>query len=473
MAYTADKIQVLEGLEGVRKRPSMYIGDTSVRGLHHLVYEVVDNGIDEVLAGECDRIEVVIHKDESCSVLDNGRGIPVDNHPIYKKPAVEIVLCTLHAGGKFESGAYKISGGLHGVGVSVVNGLSEWLEVEVYRDGNCYHQLFKRGKPQGKLEITGKKKLRGTKVRFLPDKQIFSETIFSFELLSHRLRELAFLNKGVFIKIDDERDSKSETFQAKGGIIEFVSLLDEGKTTIHKKPIGFEKTSNDVVVEVALQYNTDFATTILSYVNTIHTEEGGTHVAGFKSGLTRVINDYAKKNGLLKEDESLSGDDVREGLTAVISIKVKDPQFEGQTKAKLGNSEVKGIVESAVGDALSEFFEENPSVVRRIIEKSLLAQRARDAARKARELVRKQGGLDEFGTLPGKLADCSEKDPALCELYIVEGDSAGGSAKQGRDRKFQAILPLRGKILNVEKQRLDVTLKNTEIRALLTCLGTG
>ncbi|MDI6752528.1 MAG: DNA topoisomerase (ATP-hydrolyzing) subunit B [bacterium] len=473
MAYTADKIQVLEGLEGVRKRPSMYIGDTSVRGLHHLVYEVVDNAIDEVLANECDRIEVVIHKDESCSVLDNGRGIPVDNHPIYKKPAVEVVLCTLHAGGKFESGAYKISGGLHGVGVSVVNGLSEWLEVEVYRDGNCYHQTYKRGKPQGKLEITGKSKKRGTRVRFLPDSKIFSETIFSFELLSHRLRELAFLNKGVFIKISDERSGKSETFQAKGGIIEFVGLLDEGKTLINKKPIGFEKTSNDVVVEVALQYNTDFATTILSYVNTIHTEEGGTHVAGFKSGLTRVINDYAKKNGLLKEDESLSGDDVREGLTAVISIKVKDPQFEGQTKAKLGNSEVKGIVESVVGDELSEFFEENPSVIRKIIEKSLLAQRARDAARKARELVRKKGGLDEFGTLPGKLADCSEKDPALCELYIVEGDSAGGSAKQGRDRRFQAILPLRGKILNVEKQRLDITLKNLEIRALLTSLGTG
>ncbi|MBU2462396.1 DNA topoisomerase (ATP-hydrolyzing) subunit B [bacterium] len=473
MAYTADKIQVLEGLEGVRKRPSMYIGDTSTRGLHHLVYEVVDNAIDEVLANECDKIEVVIHKDESCSVLDNGRGIPVDNHPIYKKSAVEIVLCTLHAGGKFEPGAYKISGGLHGVGVSVVNGLSEWLEVEVYRDGNCYHQSYKRGKPQGKLEITGKSKKRGTKVRFLPDPQIFSETIFSFELLSHRLRELAFLNKGVFININDERDNKSETFQAKGGIIEFVSLLDEGKTLINKKPIGFEKTKDDVVVEVALQYNTDFATTILSYVNTIHTEEGGTHVAGFKSGLTRVINDYAKKNGLLKESESLSGDDVREGLTAVISIKVKDPQFEGQTKAKLGNSEVKGIVESVVGDGLGEFFEENPSVVRRIIEKSLLAQRARDAARKARELVRKKGGLDEFGTLPGKLADCSEKDPALCELYIVEGDSAGGSAKQGRNRRFQAILPLRGKILNVEKQRLDIILKNLEIRALLTCLGTG
>ena len=473
MAYNADKIQVLEGLEGVRKRPSMYIGDTSVRGLHHLVYEVVDNAIDEVLAGECDKIEVVIHKDESCSVLDNGRGIPVDNHPIYKKPAVEIVLCMLHAGGKFEGSAYKISGGLHGVGVSVVNGLSQSLEVEVYRDGNCYHQSFKRGKPQGKLEITGKSKKRGTKVRFLPDKTIFSETIFSFEILSHRLRELAFLNKGVFIKIDDERDSKSEIFQYKGGIVEFVTLLDEGKTLINKKPIDFEKTSNDVVIEVALQYNTDFTTTILSYVNTIHTEEGGTHVAGFKSGLTRVINDYAKKNGLLKEAESLSGDDVREGLTAVISIKVKDPQFEGQTKAKLGNSEVKGIVESAVGDALSEFFEENPAVLRKIVEKSLLAQRARDAARKARELVRKKGGLDEFGTLPGKLADCSEKDPALCELYIVEGDSAGGSAKQGRDRKFQAILPLKGKILNVEKQRLDVTLKNLEIRALLTCLGTG
>jgi DNA gyrase subunit B len=473
MRYTAEKIQVLEGLSAVRKRPAMYIGDVGHRGLHHLVYEVVDNSIDEVLVAECDKIEVTLYEDGSCGVQDNGRGIPVDIHPVHKKPALEIVLCTLHAGGKFDEAAYKISGGLHGVGISVVNGLSEWLEAEVYRDGKVYYQYYRRGEPQDELKVKGKTKKRGTRIRFLPDSEIFEDTRFSFETLSHRLRELAFLNKGVLIKIKDERENREEVFQYKGGIAQFSSLLDQEKTPLHKKPIYFEKEKDGVVVEVAIQYNNEYATTLLSYVNTIHTEEGGTHIVGFKSALTRIINDYAKKNRMLKDGQALSGDDVREGLTAVISIKLKEPQFEGQTKAKLGNSEVKGIVESVVAEELSTFFEENPSVAKKIVEKAIMAQRARDAARKAKELVRRKGGLDDVGTLHGKLADCSERDPALCELYLVEGDSAGGSAKQGRDRRFQAILPLRGKILNVEKARLDTVLKNEEIRTVISCLGTG
>lgn len=473
MKYTAEKIQVLEGLEGVRKRPSMYIGDTAQRGLHHLVYEVVDNSIDEVLAGFCNKIDVTIHKDNSITIEDNGRGVPVDPHPIYKRPALEIVLCTLHAGGKFDSGAYKISGGLHGVGISVVNALSEWLIAEVMRNGQIYRQSFKKGNMASSLEIIGKTKKNGTKIAFFPDKEIFGSFVFSYDILSHRLRELAFLNKDVSIMIVDEREEKKDVFHYKGGIEEFVLLLNQDKTILHK-PIYFEKTRDDVVIEVSLCYNNEYTTNILSYVNTIHTEEGGTHLIGFKSALTRAINDYAKKNKLIKEqDEGLSGDDVREGLCAVISIKMKEPQFEGQTKSKLGNSEIKGIVDSVVSEELQTFFDENPSIARKIIDKALLASKARDAARKAKELVRRKGGLDDLGGLCGKLADCSEKDPKKCELFIVEGDSAGGSAKQGRDRKFQAILPLRGKILNVEKSRLDKILANNEIKALLSSLGCG
>ncbi len=473
MKYTAEKIQVLEGLEGVRKRPSMYIGDTAQRGLHHLVYEVVDNSIDEVLAGFCNKIDVTIHKDNSITIEDNGRGVPVDPHPIYKRPALEIVLCTLHAGGKFDSGAYKISGGLHGVGISVVNALSEWLIAEVMRNGQIYRQSFKKGNMASSLEIIGKTKKNGTKIAFFPDKEIFGSFVFSYDILSHRLRELAFLNKDVSIMIVDEREEKKDVFHYKGGIEEFVLLLNQDKTILHK-PIYFEKTRDDVVIEVSFCYNNEYTTNIISYVNTIHTEEGGTHLIGFKSALTRAINDYAKKNKLIKEqDEGLSGDDVREGLCAVISIKMKEPQFEGQTKSKLGNSEIKGIVDSVVSEELQTFFDENPSIARKIIDKALLASKARDAARKAKELVRRKGGLDDLGGLCGKLADCSEKDPKKCELFIVEGDSAGGSAKQGRDRKFQAILPLRGKILNVEKSRLDKILANNEIKALLSSLGCG
>jgi len=472
MKYTVDKIQVLEGLEGVRKRPSMYIGDTSQRGLHHLVYEVVDNSIDEALMGECNQIDVIIHKDGSISVEDNGRGIPVDLHPIYKKPGLEIVLCTLHAGGKFGEGAYKISGGLHGVGVSVVNGLSSYLKVEVFRDGKIYTQSYEKGLVKTPLEIKGKTKKRGTRITFLPDSSIFESTIFSYDILSHRLRELAFLNKGIRITITDERDNKKEEFCYKGGIYEFVLMLLKGKKAIHK-PIYFEKIRDDVSIDICLCYSDDYVTNILSYVNTINTEEGGTHLIGFKSALTRAINDYGKRNRFIKEnEEGLSGDDVREGLTGVISLKMKNPQFEGQTKTKLGNSEIKGIVDSVFYDELVAFFDENPTIARRIVEKGILASRARDAARKAKELVRKKGG-DELGGLCGKLADCSSKNPEECELYLVEGDSAGGSAKQGRDRKFQAILPLRGKILNVEKARLEKMLHNDEIKALISAIGCG
>ncbi|MEW6102672.1 MAG: DNA topoisomerase (ATP-hydrolyzing) subunit B [bacterium] len=469
--YTADKIQVLEGLEGVRKRPSMYIGDISSRGLHHLVYEVVDNSIDEVMVGECTNIDVIIHKNNSVSVEDNGRGIPVDVHPIHKKPALEIVMCTLHAGGKFDSGAYKISGGLHGVGVSVVNGLSTSLKGEVFRDGKIYTQSYEKGIPITELKITGKTKKKGTKITFLPDSSIFENIVFSFETLSHRLRELAFLNKGIKITILDERDGKIETFCYKGGIQEFVILLLKEKKALHK-PIYFEKIREDTSLDVCLCYSDDYVTNILSYVNTINTEEGGTHLSGLKSALTRAINDYARRNKFVKENEQgLSGDDIREGLNAVISIKMKNPQFEGQTKTKLGNSEIKGLVDSLVYEELVSFFDENPSIARKIVEKGLLASKAREAARKAKELVRKKG--DELGMLCGKLADCSSKNPEECELYIVEGDSAGGSAKQGRDRKFQAILPLKGKILNVEKARFEKMLHNEEIKALISSIGCG
>ncbi|MDI6734832.1 MAG: DNA topoisomerase (ATP-hydrolyzing) subunit B [bacterium] len=472
--YTTEKIQVLEGLEGVRKRPSMYIGDTSIHGLHHLVYEAVDNSIDEALAGVCKNINVTITQDGNIIVEDDGRGIPVDIHPVYKKTGVEIVMTMLHAGGKFDDKAYRISGGLHGVGISVVNALSEWMEVEVNRQGTVYCQKYKFGKATTPLEIIGTTDKTGTKIRFKPDKKIFKQTQeFSFDVLSQRLRELAFLNKGLKISISDEKFKKEHTFFYEGGIISFVEYLNENKTPLHDRPIYFSKEKDGLEVEIAIQYNDGYLESIFSYANTINTHEGGTHLIGFKSGLTRVLNEYARKNNLYKEaDFSLSGEDVREGITVVISVKLREPQFEGQTKTKLGNSEVKGIVESIVGEGLEIFCEENPSIAKKIIEKSITAARAREAARKARELTRRKSAL-EFDSLPGKLADCSERDPAQCEIYLVEGDSAGGSAKQGRDRRFQAILPLRGKILNVEKARLDHALENEEIRTVITALGTG
>ena len=471
-SYGSEKITVLKGMEAVRRRPAMYIGDTSSRGLHHLVFEVVDNSVDEALAGACDHIQVAVHKNNTVTVIDNGRGIPVDMHKEQKKPAVEVVMTMLHAGGKFDNKAYTISGGLHGVGVSVVNALSEWLEVEVSRDGKVHHQRYERGHTKTELKVIGKSAKTGTTVRFMPDREIFKSTALSFDTLSARLRELAFLNKGLAIDILDERSGKSHNFKYDGGIVSFVKFLDENKTPLHK-PIYVAKEGDGVQVEVALQYNDSFDDNIYSFCNNINTIEGGTHLIGFKSALTRVLNDYIKKNNLLKkEDFTLSGDDVREGLTAVVSVKVKQPQFEGQTKTKLGNSEVKGIVESLVGQELSIFFEENSSVGNKICEKGILSARSREAARKARDLVRRKNALESSG-LPGKLADCSLDDPKLCEIYLVEGDSAGGSAKQGRDRKFQAILPLKGKILNVEKTRLDKILANDEIRTLITAMGTG
>ena len=472
-SYDAKKIQVLKGLDGVRKRPSMYVGSTGPAGLHHLVFEVVDNSIDEVLAGYSTAISVTVKKDNSVSVVDNGRGIPVDIHPTQKLPAVEVVMTTLHSGGKFDAESYKVSGGLHGVGVSVVNALSEWLEVKVARDGKIYQQRYERGKTASKLKEVGKSKTSGTTVTFKPDKQIFESIEFSFDMLSQRLRELAFLNKGVKIDLIDETTGKSHVFKYDGGVVSFVKFLNENKDVLHPKPAYFCKTRDNVEVEIALQYNDSYLENIFTYVNNINTVEGGTHLIGFKAALTRTINNYVQKEGLAKNsDVSLSGEDVREGLTAVLSVKLRDPQFEGQTKAKLGNSEVKGIVESIVGDGLTEVFDENPSVARRIIEKCIAASRAREAARKARELARRKSVLDS-GSLPGKLADCSATDPSICEIYLVEGDSAGGSAKQGRDRRFQAILPLKGKILNVEKARLDKILSNEEIRTLITALGTG
>jgi DNA gyrase subunit B len=470
--YGAGQIQVLEGLEAVRKRPSMYIGSTDARGLHHLVYEVVDNSIDEALAGFCTNIEVTIRPDHSVKVVDNGRGIPVEVIPKYQKSALEIVLTMLHAGGKFDNNAYKVSGGLHGVGVSAVNALSEWLEAEVRRDGKLYKQRYECGKPVTPVTKIGDSTESGTTITFKPDKTIFETLEYDIETLENRLRELAFLNKGVKITLKEEFTQKEQVFQYEGGIVSFVEFLNKNKTMLHAKPIYFQKQKDTTVVEIAMQYNDGYTENVYAFANNIHTHEGGTHLVGFKAALTKVSNDYAKSKNFLKGDDKLSGDDVREGLTAIINVKLQNPQFEGQTKTKLGNSDIKGIVETLVSEGLSEFLEENPAAAKTILLKALEAAEAREAARKARELTRRKSAL-EISALPGKLADCSEKDPALSEIYIVEGDSAGGSAKQGRNRKFQAILPLRGKILNVEKARLTKILKNEEIRALITAIGAG
>ncbi|MGQ9737029.1 MAG: DNA topoisomerase (ATP-hydrolyzing) subunit B [Armatimonadota bacterium] len=471
--YTAQEFTVLEGLEAVRRRPGMYIADTGVRGLHQLFYEVIDNSIDEALAGFCTRIDVVLHSDGSLSVTDNGRGIPVDINRETGLTGVELAMTRLHAGSKFGGGGYRVSGGLHGVGVSCVNALSEWLVVEVCRDGKRYRQRFERGNPVTSLEVVGKAKNTGTMVHWLPDHLIFEKRDYDPERIVRRIRELAFLNKNVTITFTDELHGEpTQTFHYKNGLAEFVQWLNENKDPLHK-PIHFARAREDTHVEIAIQYNDTYQENIFAFANNIHNTEGGTHVSGFKTALTRVINNYARKNGLLKEkDPNFSGDDVREGLTAVISVLLLNPQFEGQTKTKLGNSEIEGLVNSIVGEALSQYFEENPSVARRIVDKALVAQRAREAARRAADLVKRQSALENT-SLPGKLADCSERDPRLCELFLVEGDSAGGSAKQGRDRRTQAVLPLRGKILNVEKARLDKALENEEIRALITALGTG
>jgi DNA gyrase subunit B len=473
--YGAEDIKVLKGLDAVRKRPAMYIGSTSVEGLHHLVYEVVDNSVDEALAGFCDKIEITINLDGSITIVDNGRGIPAGPHPSdrKKRSAAEIALTELHAGGKFESKAYRISGGLHGVGVSVVNALSEWLDLKIKQDGIVWEQHYKRGVPSGRLTRVGKTKSRGTKITFKPDSKIFETTDFHYDTLSNRLRELAFLNKGLSIRITDERVNKEQIFIYKGGIISFVEHLNKNKSVLHSKPIFISKEKDGITVDVAIQYNDGYSETLYSFANNINTKEGGTHLVGFKSALTRTTNSYATSYGLIKNSkDTVSGDDAREGLAAVISVKLPNPQFEGQTKTKLGNSEMKGIVESLVNDSLGVYFEQTPSVAKKIIEKAIQAGRAREAARKARELTRRKGALEDTG-LPGKLADCSEKDPTLSELFIVEGDSAGGSAKQGRDRHNQAILPLKGKILNVEKARFDKMLSSEEIKILITALGTG
>lgn len=470
--YGAGQIQVLEGLEAVRKRPSMYIGSISARGLHHLVYETVDNSIDEALAGYCDAIDVTIHSDNSITVRDNGRGIPVEMHKV-GKPAVEVVMTILHAGGKFGDGGYKVSGGLHGVGVSCVNALSEHMEVEVCRSGKIYGIEFSRGKTVVPLYEKGTTEETGTTVHFKPDATIFTELIYSYETLRLRIRELAFLNKGIRINLNDERTGKQESFHYEGGIIEFVKYVNENKDKLHDEPIYIEGIKDTNIVEVALQYCDTYTENLFTFVNNINTEEGGTHLSGFKQAMTRTINDYARKIGALKDgEENLSGDDVREGMTAVISIKIQEPQFEGQTKTKLGNSEIRPIVDNLVSEGLGEFFEENPVIAKRIVEKSILSARARMAARKARELTRRKSAL-EISSLPGKLADCQSKDASETEIYLVEGDSAGGSAKQGRDRRFQAILPLRGKILNVEKARLDKILSSDEIRNMITAFGCG
>jgi DNA gyrase subunit B len=473
--YTAEQIQVLEGLEAVRRRPGMYIGNTDLYGLHHLFVEVVDNSIDEAMAGYCDRIDVEIHEDGSLSVRDNGSGIPTDIHPKTGRSALETVLTVLHAGGKFgqEGSHYKVSGGLHGVGVSVVNALSTWLEAQVWYNGRHYRQRYERGKALADIEDLGPTDERGTLIRFKPDSEIFDTVDFQAEMIVYRLRELAFLNKGLQIYFTDHRTGRRHWFLYNGGIVSFVEYINRNKTPLHKTPIYFQAESGDLQIELAMQYTDGYSEIMLSFANNINTHEGGTHLSGFKAALTRTLNDYGRKKGLLKpNEENLSGEDVREGCTAVVSVRIPNPQFEGQTKTKLGNSDVRGLVESVVAEHLAAYLEENPADAKRIIEKCLSAQRARQAARKARELTRRKSAL-EVSSLPGKLADCSITDPALCEIFIVEGDSAGGTAKQSRDRRFQAILPLRGKILNVEKARLDKILNNQEIRAMITAFGTG
>ena len=476
--YSAESIKVLEGLEAVRKRPAMYIGDVGKRGLHHLVYEVVDNSIDEALAGYCTRVIVIFNPDGSVTVEDNGRGIPVDIHKEEKKPAVEVVMTLLHAGGKFDKGSYKVSGGLHGVGVSVVNALSEWLWVEVKRDGKIHRQDYKTGNAQNKLKTTGKAKKTGTKVCFYPDTSIFKIINFEYDIIAERLRELAYLNSGLEIILKDERgeNGESDRFKFKGGLSDFVKYLDENNNPLHNKVITVQKENGQVPVDVAMRYGNTYNDNILTFVNNINTIEGGTHLSGFRSALTRAMNNHATKNNLIRakknEKINLSGEDFREGLTAIISIKVAEPQFEGQTKTKLGNGDVKGIVDTVVYEGILDFLEQNPSIGRRVIEKALLAARSRSAARKARELIRRKSALGG-SSLPGKLADCSNRDPAFCELYLVEGDSAGGSAKQGRDRRTQAILPLRGKVINSEKARIDKLLSNNEVQSMITALGAG
>jgi DNA gyrase subunit B len=470
--YDASQIQVLEGLEAVRRRPSMYIGSTDTLGLHHLVYEVVDNSIDEAMAGYCTEINVSIRQDGSVSVKDNGRGIPVDIHPQYNRPALEIVMTMLHAGGKFDHESYSFSGGLHGVGVSVVNALSEWMEVEVRRNRRIYWQRYEHGNVASEVEVRGDSEHTGTTVTFKPDATIFEETEYNFDTLSSRLRELAFLNRGLKITIKDERTDKEYDFRYEGGIVSFVEYLNTNKEALHKPPVYFSRSKNGTQVEVALQYNNSYNENIFSYANNINTREGGTHLMGFRAALTKTVNEYARVNKLLKNEAKLGGEDLREGLVAVISVKLPDPQFEGQTKTRLGNSAIRGIIESLVSEGLAEYFEENRQAAMTIVEKAAEALRAREAARKAKELTRRKNALGSGG-LPGKLADCSDKDPSKCEIYIVEGESAGGSAKQGRNRHFQAILPLRGKILNVERARLDKILKNNEIRNMIVALGTG
>jgi len=476
--YSAESIKVLEGLEAVRKRPAMYIGDVGKRGLHHLVYEVVDNSIDEALAGFCTKVVVIFNPDGSVTVDDNGRGIPVDMHKEEKKPAVEVVMTVLHAGGKFDKGSYKVSGGLHGVGVSVVNALSEWLWVEVKRDGGVHRQDYKIGEPQNKLKVTGKAKKTGTRVCFFPDRTIFKSIDFEYGIIAERLRELAYLNSGLEIVLRDKRveDGESDSFKFNGGLSDFVKYLDENNNPLHNKVITVKNDSGEVPVDVALRYSHSYNDNILTFVNNINTIEGGTHLSGFRSALTRAMNNHASKNNLIKakknEKITLTGEDFREGLTAILSVKVAEPQFEGQTKTKLGNGEIKGIVDKLVYEGILDFLEQNPSIGRKVIEKALLAARSRSAAKKARELIRRKSALGG-SSLPGKLADCSNRDPIFCELYLVEGDSAGGSAKQGRDRKIQAILPLRGKVINSEKARIDKLLSNNEVQSIITALGTG